>query len=180
MLTQSRITLGITTLLCFTSGILASSISPIGLAQAQPAKIQKSRQRTFKQQYDQHTGFLDKHCVWHEYQVGKRGYRICAMEDMIMAVAMDGPEGDNGPTAYFHGGKLFSFRDTGVGTAQMFDKRGRLLAEVEVGTVAPEYNKIKTQFTPAERKELTDRAMESSQHLLKVGQKWLKWSSTQP
>ncbi len=45
---------------------------------------------------------------------------------------------------------------------------GKLIAEVEVGAVAPEYNKITTQFSPKIRKEYTDRSIESTRNMLKV------------
>lgn len=172
MRNQSRLNLGLASLLSVTAGTITITTT----AQAQmPVPTQanrKSAQPTFKEQFDQHTRTIDETCNWQRYEAQRLGYSICAMKGVIMAVAMDGPEGDNGPTAYFQDGKLFAFRDTGVGTAQLFDKKGRLLAEVEVGTVAPEYNKITTKFTAVERKELTDRASESSQHLLTIAQQW--------
>jgi hypothetical protein len=167
MLTRSLLNLGLTGLLCITAGV---TIAPT--AQAQKLAQTKSTRLTFKEQFDQRRDFLDQNCAWQRYQFQGRGYRICAMEDVLMAVAMDGPENDNGPTAYFQGEKLFSFRDTGLSTALLFDQKSRLLAEVEVGFVAPEFNKITTEFTAANRKELTDRATESSQQLLKVGRAW--------
>jgi hypothetical protein len=121
-----------------------------------------------KEEFDRHTNFVDENCVRPEKRMF-RGleYELCRMEDVLTRVSMQGPEGDNGPTAYFYGGKLFAFRDTGSGQAWMF-KEGRLIAEVEVGSVAPEYNKITTRFSAKERKERTDWAMKSTRNMLKV------------
>ena len=133
-----------------------------------------------KTKYDERTSYLDQNCKWHNYKSKRLNYRICAMEDIIMSVSMEGPEGDNGPSfhRYNYGGvDTFSFRDTGQGTAVIIE-RGRLVAEVDVGQSA--LNTVTTRFTPEQRKRLTDRALSSKKQLEAVGYEWLKWSSTQP
>ena len=134
----------------------------------------------YKTEFDRRTNYLDKNCVWNNYQQEGLNYRICAMQDIIMSVAMDGPEGDNGPTFYrynYGGINTFAFRDTGAGTAVIIE-RGRLVAEVEVGYSAK--NTITTRFKAEQRKSLTDRALSSQKDLEAVGNKWLKSSATQP
>ena len=131
----------------------------------------------YKTKFDERTSYVDKNCKWHNYKQGRSNYRICVMEDQLMSVSMDGPEGDNGPTFYTLGSNSFAFRDTGLGTAVIIEN-GRLVAEVEVGRSA--LNTITTRFTPEQRKSLTDRALSSKKQLEAVGYKWLKWSSTQP
>ncbi|NJM48365.1 MAG: hypothetical protein HC860_21125 [Alkalinema sp. RU_4_3] len=92
------------------------------------------------------------------------------MEDLIMKVELEGPPGDNGPTAYFYSGRLYAFRDTGDGQAVIFEK-GRLVAQVEVG-IDPARSKVRTVFNQEERKSVTDRAIQSTRSMLKVfGQK---------
>jgi hypothetical protein len=136
----------------------SSAIAP-PIAQAEESKL------TYKEQFDRRTKFADEGCVPKKKQFRGLEYQICHMEDVVMKVSMEGPPGDNGPTAYFYSGRLYAFRDTG---------HGKLLAEVEVGSVAPEYNKIKTQFSPRDRKETTDRAISSTRNMLKVFGKELR------
>jgi hypothetical protein len=132
-----------------------------------PASIAKPK-LTHKEKLDQYTSFVDENCVVPEKRMFEGlEYQLCRMEDVHTRVSMEGPEGENGPTAYFYGGKLFAFRDTGSGQSWMFQDR-KLIAEVEVGTVAPEYNIITTKFSPKARKEYTDRAMKSAENMLKV------------
>lgn len=160
---------------------LGNAIDPIFVCSAQAqssSPAARASKLTAKQQFDRHVNFLDTNCVWHEYQFEQMGYKVCVMQEIVMAVAMDGPEGENGPTAYYKGGKLFAFRDTGAGTATMFDEKGRLLAEVEVGVVAPQFNKIKTKFTPVERREYTERATKIGKQLERIGYRWLKQSAS--
>ena len=130
----------------------------------------------YKTKFDERTGYLDKNCKWNNYKHERVNYRICSMEDRLMAVSMDGPEGDNGPTFYTLGNNSFSFRDTGLGTAVIIEN-GRLVAEVEVGMSST--NTITTRFTPQQRKELTDRALSSKKRLESVGIKWQRQSATQ-
>jgi hypothetical protein len=142
------------------------ALPPI-VATATPAPVSAKPKVDYKAEYDKITQFADEHCVYHQKKIQGLTYRICRMEDLPMQVSLDGPEGDNGPTAYFYGGRLYSFRETGHGEAWVF-KDGKLMAEVEVGVVAPEYNKITTKFTAKERKAITDRAISSTRSMLKV------------
>jgi hypothetical protein len=144
----------------------SAAIAP-PIAQAEESKL------TYKEQFDRRIKFADEGCVPKKKQFRGLEYQICHMEDVVMKVSMEGPPGDNGPTAYFYSGRLYAFRDTGHGQASLF-KDGKLLAEVEVGSVAPEYNKIKTQFSPRDRKETTDRAISSTRNMLKVFGKELR------
>lgn len=132
------------------------------------AQVPAKAQLTYKEKFDRHTSFVDENCVRPQKRRFKSlKYELCLMEDIHTRVSIEGPEGDNGPTAYFYGGKLFAFRDTGSGQAWMFED-GKLIAEVEVGDFAPEYNKITTQFSPKIRNEYTDWAIKSSRDMLKV------------
>jgi len=136
--------------------------------QSTQAQVPAKAKLTYKEKFDRHTSFVDENCVRPETRrFESLEYQLCRMEDIHTRVSMEGPEGENGPTAYFYGGKLFAFRDTGSGEAWMFQD-GKLIAEVEVGAVAPEYNKITTQFSPKIRKEYTDRSIESTRNMLKV------------
>ena len=143
---------------------------PIDRLSAKPPK----GVREYKTKFDERTDYLDKNCKWNNYKPERVNYRICSMEDRLMAVSMDGPEGDNGPTFYTLGNNSFSFRDTGLGTAVIIEN-GRLVAEVEVGMSST--NTITTRFTPQQRKELTDRALSSKKHLESVGRKWQRESA---
>jgi hypothetical protein len=132
------------------------------------AQVPAKAKLTYKEKFDRHTSFVDENCVRPEKRrFESLEYELCRMEDVHTRVSIEGPEGENGPTAYFYGGKLFAFRDTGSGQAWMFQD-GKLIAEVEVGSVTPEYNKITTQFSPKRRKEYTDWAMKSTRNMLKV------------
>jgi hypothetical protein len=145
-------------------GVIAvSSIVMPQVAQAQSSQSKAA----YKERFDELTAYADENCVMQKRRVQNLTYEICRMEDVVMKVTMDGPEGDNGPTAYFDGGRLHSFRDTGLGEAWIFQD-GKLMAEVEVGTVAPERNKITTKFSPAMRREITTRATSSTKGMLKV------------
>ncbi len=136
--------------------------------QSTQAQIPAKAKLTYKEKFDRHTSFVDENCVRpQKRRLDSLKYELCLMEDIHTRVSIEGPEGDNGPTAYFYGGKLFAFRDTGSGQAWMFEN-GKLIAEVEVGSVAPEYNRITTQFSPKNRKEYTNWAMKSSRDMLKV------------
>jgi hypothetical protein len=42
------------------------------------------------------------------------------------------------------------------------------MAQVEVGVVAPDYNKITTQFSPRDHQANTDRAISNARQMLKV------------
>ena len=127
-----------------------------------------------KTKYDERTDYLDKNCKWNNYKHKSVNYRICSMEDILMSVSMDGPEGDNGPTFYILGNNSFSFRGAGLGTAVIIEN-GRLVAEVEVGMSPRKI--ITTRFTPQQRKELTDGALSSKKHLESVGRKWQRESA---
>ncbi|BAZ37340.1 hypothetical protein NIES4101_32610 [Calothrix sp. NIES-4101] len=136
--------------------------------QSTQAQVPAKAKLTYKDKFDRYTIFIDKNCVRPEKRRFEGlEYQLCRMEDIHTRVSMEGAEGENGPTAYFYGGKLFAFRDTGNGQAWIF-QNGKLIAEVEVGAVAPEYNKITTQFSPKIRKEYTDLSIQSTQNMLKV------------
>jgi len=136
--------------------------------QSTQAQVQAKPKLTYKEKFDRHTSFVDENCVRpQKRRFENLKYELCLMEDIHTRVSIEGPEGDNGPTAYFYGGKLFAFRDTGSGQAWMFEN-GKLIAEVEVGVIDPKYNRITTQFSPRQRKEYTDWAMESTRNMLKV------------
>jgi hypothetical protein len=122
---------------------------------------------TPKERFDRITSYINEGCVPQKKTFQNLEYQLCQMEDIPTRVTMQGPPGDNGPTAYFYGGKLFAFRETGQGEAQIFED-GKLVAQIQVGTVAPDYNTIKTTFSTAERKQLTERAKTSSTAMLRV------------
>jgi hypothetical protein len=165
MLKRSHLLLPIMGILCIFSYPEIPSVQAQAVTKTTLAAKPKF---TYKQEFDRYTSFVDENCVRPEKRTfdGLK-YELCRMEDIHTRVSLEGPEGDNGPTAYFYGGKLFAFRDTGSGQAWMF-KNGKLIAEVEVGSVAPEYNIIKTTFTPKERKSQTDWAIKSTRNMLKV------------
>ncbi|MBD2413019.1 hypothetical protein FACHB389_02290 [Nostoc calcicola FACHB-389] len=132
------------------------------------AQVPAKAKLTYKEKFDRHTSFVDENCVRpQKRRFENLKYELCLMEDIHTRVSIEGPEGDNGPTAYFYGGKLFAFRDTGSGQAWMFEN-GKLIAEVEVGVIDPKYNRITTQFSAQQRKEYTDWAMKSTRNMLKV------------
>ncbi|MBD2253589.1 hypothetical protein [Nostoc parmelioides] len=136
--------------------------------QSTQAQVAAKAKLTYKDEFDRHTSFVDENCVRPEKRRFEGlEYELCRLEDIPTRVSIEGPEGENGATAYFYGGKLFAFRDTGSGQAWMFQD-GKLIAEVEVGVVAPEYNKITTQFSPKIRQEYTDRSIDSTRNMLKV------------
>ncbi|KAM3115676.1 hypothetical protein [Phormidesmis sp. 146-33] len=162
MLKRFDLILLLTGVLCLTSGVAMSPVQTRVSAHPTSATV-----KTHKETFDRYTRFIDEACKPQKRTFQGLKYQLCLIEDLSTRVSMQGPEGENGPTAYFYSGKLFAFRDTGRGEAQMF-KDGRLIAEVEVGKVAPGYNKITTKFSPADRKALTDRALSSSQNMLKV------------
>jgi hypothetical protein len=148
-------------------GVIA--VSSIVIPQVAQAQSSQSK-AAYKERFDELTAFADENCAMQIKKVKKVGslnYRICRIKGVVMTVSLDGPEGDNGPTAYFKNGRLHSFRDTGLGEAWIFQD-GKLMAEVEVGTVAPERNKITTKFSPAMRREITTRATSSTKGMLKV------------
>jgi hypothetical protein len=145
-----------------TCAIATVAISTI--ATIQPAHAQSPQAKAYRKHYDKVTAFADKHCVMKKKKVQSLTYRICHIEDLVMKVAIDGPEGDNGPTAYFYSGRLLAFRDTGLGEAWMF-QNGKLVAEVEVGSAT---SKITTKFSPAMRREITTRATSSTKQMLQV------------
>jgi hypothetical protein len=153
--------------------IAASTIGSPQTAQAQMAQAQMAQTQaatTYKEQYDEITAYADKNCAMQMKKVKKVGrlnYRICRIKGVVMTVSLDGPEGDNGPTAYFKNGRLYSFRDTGRGEAWVF-QNGKLMAEVEVGVVAPDDNTITTDFSTTLRREITARATSSTRDMLKV------------
>jgi hypothetical protein len=154
-------------LISLTVGIGLIVASPIVLPETAQAQTQKQKS-TYKEQFDQRIKFADEHCVMKKRKVKNLTYEICYIEDLVMKVVMEGPPwGGNGPTAYFYSGRLYAFQDTDVGQAQIFQD-GKLIAQVEVGPMLPEYNKTTTKFTPKVRKELTDRAISSTRDMLKV------------
>ncbi len=133
---------------------------------------------TYKEQFDRITQSIDEDCVPQKKKSKGLEYQLCQMEDIPTRVSMEGPPGDNGPTAYFYSGKLFAFRGTGQGEALIF-RDGKLVAEVQVGTVAANRNTIKTTFTPAERRQLTKGAHTSAKGMLQVfGRKLLGQEKT--
>ncbi len=140
---------------------------PATIAEAQSAQASPSP-LSYKQTFDERTKLYDESCVVPEKRVYQGlKYELCRMEDLGTRVSIEGPEGDNGPTAYFYSGRLYAFRDTGLGEAWIFQK-GKLMAEVEVGFVAPEAAVITTKFTATDRKQMTDRAISSTRKMLKV------------
>ncbi|MBD2326056.1 hypothetical protein [Alkalinema sp. FACHB-956] len=159
-ITTDLAAIALTTLVTTT---ITTTVTTIG-AQAQPLK--KSQKLAYKQVFDQRTRFADKHCVFHQKTVNGLKHDICRMEDLVMKVSLEGPPGDNGPVAYFYGGRLYAFRDTGNGQAWIFEK-GRLVAEVEVG-IEPSQSKVRTIFNQQERQSVTDRAITSTRNMLKV------------
>jgi hypothetical protein len=156
-----------TILMAVSVGLCATSLIP-ATAQAQTSTDRQKLE--YKKVFDQRKRLADEHCVMHPKTLGELKYSICHMEDLVMKVELEGPAGENGPTAYFYSGRLYAFRDTGDGQAVIFDK-GRLVAQVEVGT-DPAQSKIRTVFNQEERKSVADRAIESTRSMLKVfGQK---------
>jgi hypothetical protein len=143
---------------------ISISLAP-SIAQAQ---LPQSSRPTAKQELDQRQKLYDESCVVPEKKIFQGlEYQLCRMEDSLTRVSIAGPAGENGPTAYFYSGRLYAFRDTGRGQAWIF-QNGQLMAEVEVGVVAPEFNPITTKFTAQVRKQNTDRAISSTRNMLKV------------
>jgi hypothetical protein len=141
--------------------------APSASAQTQPSAIAQAKPN-YKTDFDRRQRLIDRSCNRPQTKRFEGlTYELCRMEDVLTRVSMEGPPGDNGPTAYFYGGKLYAFRDTGSGQAWIF-QNGKLMAEIEIGTVAPAANLITTTFSPQERKKRTDWATQSSRRMLKV------------
>ena len=148
-------------------------LSPIVIPQTAQAQSSNSvvNANQYQTNFDRRMSFYKKYCKWNTYKHEGLKYRICAMEDIIMVVEMEGPPGDNGPAFYrynYGGSNTFAFRDTGSGTAVIIEE-GRLVAEVEIGRSAQ--TKVITRFTPEKRKRLTDRAVSSQKGLETVAAK---------
>ncbi len=142
-------------------------LTPRTRAQTPPSAIAQAKSN-YQTEFDRRQQFIDQGCTGtFTKRVGGLTYQLCRMEDIVTRVSIEGPPGDNGPTAYFYGGKLYAFWDTASSQAWIFQK-GKLMAEVEVAPATPATSRIKTRFSPQERKEYTERALQSSRRMLKV------------
>ena len=126
----------------------------------------------YKTNFDLRMNFYEKHCKWNTFTYQRLKYRVCAMEDIIMAVEnVEAPGTDTGPAFYrynYGGMNTFAFRETDSDTVVIIE-RDRLVAEVP--TAYSTKTKVITQFTSEQRKRLTDRAVSAQKRLESIAAK---------
>jgi hypothetical protein len=154
-------------------GLGAAIASPTVAKPASARPLTDAQKLEYKTIFDQRSRYADEHCVMKPKRFEELQYEICRIEDTTMKVAIEGPPGDNGPTAYFYGSDWMAFRDTASGQAWIFEK-GKLVAEVEVGMTATR-SKLRTVFNADERRAYSDRALSSTRNMLKVFGEQFRW-----